>query len=124
MPSRGRKPIELENPFWESYDGEDDRNMLEHDEIASNISLEDIIRGCIRACNEDEPSATRAYVQYRRVIDIYRDVQKISFNSIKEYLNCSDKQARRYFKVIKVSGIFIPKLLENIDKLPRGYKDG
>ena len=115
----GRKPVQVDNPFVFEIDGDTD-NMLYHADIERNISLEDLIIGCVRSFTADK-TTRQDFVNWRKVIGVYRDVEVITRQGVQEYLSCSESQAKRYIRVIKMTNMFIPKWMSSMDSLPKRY---
>jgi hypothetical protein len=119
----GRKAVALDNPFIEHEDGEK-YNLLDHEEILSNQSLEDLIVGCISAFTAEKHGFTKPFVDKNKLISVYRDVDPITRQNIQDHLECSLSQAKRYIQVIKLTNVFLIRWVQNFEQLPKGYIDG
>ena len=107
----GRKPVELVNPFVVKDEWDDEENLLWNTEYKLDIRIEDILVGCSRAISA-ESTIRKESVDWQKIVRIYRMVHRLSAEEVQEYLRCSESQAHRYMRVIKLANPFIQRLLE------------
>lgn len=107
----GRKPVELANPFIVIDSWGDEENLLWNTEYRLDIRIEDILVGCSRTVSADSLTRKES-VDWQKVVRIYRMVRILSTDTIQKYLHCSESQAHRYMKVIKLANPFVQRLLQ------------
>ena len=121
----GRKPKVIPNPFVVYDEWGDPSNTLWDTEDELDIRIEDILVGCIRAFNAEKPTSVKQeYVNWQKLVRVYRNCNELTRQSIQDYLMCSESQAKRYVRVIKLANPFIERFMQgksgsNI----RGYVD-
>jgi len=103
-PGGGRKPVTVINPFL-IFDEGTVINELDAKED-SDLTIEDIILGCIRSFNADN-TRVRDVVNYSKVLNIYRSLEIITRPIVQEFLDCSKSQAEMYIRVIKLCNVFL-----------------
>lgn len=119
----GRKPVILDNPFVEYDEWGDPHNTLWFTEDELDIRIEDILVGCIRAFNAGS-TAKQEYVNWQKLLRIYRNVTELTRQNIQNYLMCSETTAKRYVQVIKLCNPFLIRLRSaKISCSIRGYID-
>jgi hypothetical protein len=111
----GRKPVVIANPFviWDK-DEEDNNIVVENvlrDALSIDIRIEDLVVGCVRCFNAGDNSSVndQEYVNWNKVIRVYKGIDVITRERIENYLNCSKRQSERYVQVIKFCNKFITR---------------
>ena len=117
----GRKPTQIPNPFVYTDDFGEEINVL-WDNERLDIRIEDILVGITRCFNAEKP-ASQEYVNWQKLIRIYRNVNSLTVTSIQNYLQCSTRTAQRYVRVIKLCNVFLEKHLKSPCTDIRGYID-
>lgn len=106
----GRKPVVLPNPFETQDDWGDSVNVLWDTEDEVDIRIEDILVGCVRSFNADK-KARQEFVNWQKLLRVYRNVCQFDAKSIADYLRCDERQARRYMQAIKLCNPFIERYM-------------
>lgn len=121
----GRKPKVIPNPFVVYDEWGDPENTLWDTEDELDIRIEDILLGCVRAFNAEKPTSVKQdYVNWQKLVRVYRNCNELTRQNIQDYLMCSESQAKRYVRVIKLANPLIGRFMQgksgsNI----RGYVD-
>jgi hypothetical protein len=112
----GRKPVVVANPFIFRYEAEgaDVHNILWDDTHELQNRLLDMFTGLVRAFHADKPAGTREIVSAASLIPIYKALNVITRQSVQDYMRCSESQAKRYIRVIKLCNQFIVRDTEYI----------
>ncbi len=114
---RGRTPTTLVNPFVIKDQWGDEYNMLEDTEHKLNIQIEDILIGVTRSFHADkDPNHRQDFINWHKMLRTYRNCTVLTRPSIQQYLRCSESQAKRYVRVMKLANIFLLKLTHDKDK--------
>ena len=107
-----RRAKEILNPFLFTDEEGDVTNLLDDMDVI-DINIEDIVLGCIRSFKANEPESNfQDFVNTKNVIKIYKHVFVITAPSIRQYLRCSERQARKYVEVLRLCSTFIRNHLE------------
>lgn len=107
----GRKPVVLPNPFVTQDEWGDEFNVLWDTEDELDIRIEDILVGCVRSFNADKPTARQEFVNWYKLLRVYRNVWQLDSKSIADYLRCSVAQAKRYMQVVKLANPFLERYM-------------
>lgn len=119
----GRKPVVIPNPFIVYDEWGDPDNILWGTEDELDIRIEDILVGCIRAFNADNPTKRQDLINWQKLLRVYRNCGELTRQNIQTYLRCSESQAKRYVKVIKFTNMFIERYMKtNFNGKLRSYQ--
>lgn len=121
----GRKPKVIPNPFVIQDIWGDPINILWDMEHELDIRIEDTLIGCVRAFHaERPPSAKQEFVNWQKLLRVYRNCDTLTRKSIQDYLMCSESQAKRYIQVIKLVNPFIERCIKGMSgSKVKGYTD-
>lgn len=122
----GRKATIIPNHFVVDEAIDDDvvvENLLWNEEDTRDINIEDIIVGITRSFCAEEDDKVSELVDARKIVRIYSNVNEITRQSVQDYLRCSEKQAKRYIKVIKICNEFIITHLNTPKTAIGGYRN-
>tara|TARA_R110000822_G_scaffold46604_2_gene123966 strand:+ start:3171 stop:3614 length:444 start_codon:yes stop_codon:yes gene_type:complete len=109
----GRKPTVLTNPFIVTDEWGDLSNILWEMEDELDIRIEDTLIGCVSAFNADKPpSVNQQFVNWYKLVKVYCNCDILTRQSIQDYLMCSESQAKRYVRVIKLANPFILRIMQ------------
>ncbi len=124
MPLVRRSSTIIKNPFVYLEEDEVEGNLL-RDEVVEDINIEDIILGCIRGFKADNPETDyQEFVNVGKVIKIYTSLDHIDTHSIRDYLRCGNRLARKYIQVLSLCGPFLERHLEAPKVSITGYSSG
>ncbi len=107
----GRKPIVIPNPFVVLDELGNEDNVLWGTEDELDQCIEDILIGCVRAFTAEVEGATN-FVDWNKLLRIYRNVWELTALSIQNYLHCSRATSNKYIKVIKFTNTFIKRYID------------
>lgn len=105
--TRKSRAVVLSNPIWKN---DDIFYAYGFDTLYRQV--QDIIEGCIRSFKAEAPwSDKQEIVNWVHVMSLYEHLPEHSTPLIQAELNCSEAQARRYMRAIKLATPFIKRIL-------------
>ena len=121
----GRKPMVMPNPFVVYDHWGEEENILWENEDELETRVEEILIGCIRSFNAHKPwSVRQEYVSWSRLFKVYRNCNTLTRQKIQNQLQCSESQAKRYVRVIKLANPFLERLVKGDNRSNiKGYID-
>ena len=120
-----RKRKQVVNPFLYIDDAGDLVNSLHNeDEFGriSDINIEDIIVGCIRSLKADRPESDwQEAVKFTSIAKLLVGCDTLTSETVRNYLRCSERSARRHMEVLKLAVPFIERHLKSPKTGITGY---
>lgn len=107
------------NPFIREFNGELENILFDADDDMS-IRIEDVIIGCVR-CYHADTDKRQEYVKWQNILRLYRSLDEISKESVKDCLQVSDRQCERYIRVLRLCTPLLVRELAKPSTNVKGY---